>query len=238
MPFKPRERQYRSFSADNIKPVAREDAHDGDDSPSYRVRGYFTTFSQEYLMYPAMPSLDMPAEYEQIDPHAFDGCDLSDVIVQYDHCGDVLARTRNRSLVIGFDEHGGWCEMYLGGCQRARDLYESICNGLIAEMSFGFVIADDADGFGMTKMVDEDGTIHWTVTRISKMFDASIVSIPANGNTSVEEVRKRSLTYAIIEAERRKADEAKAQEREAARADAESRSRRRRRARALKLQEL
>lgn len=224
MPYKPGEREYRSFAATNFKPVEAELPDVADEErvsePTYKVRGEFTTFNDPYLLYPAMPSLGMEAEYEQIDKHAFDHCDVNDVIVQFDHSGDVLARTRNGSLVLSFDEHGGKCEMYLGGCQRGRDLFESIQNGLVVDMSFGFIIADDEQGRGLTYDIDEDGTIHTTVTRISKLFDISVTSIPANPMTSVEEMRKRSYSYAVIEADR-KAEEARIEQERIAAVQAE-----------------
>lgn len=204
MPFK-QNRQYRSFAASNFQPVTREavlDAEGNDivpDEPTYKVRGYFTTFNDEYVL---RERYDFwPAVYEQIDRHAFDNCDVNDVIMQYDHSGDVLARTRNGSLTIGFDDHGGWCEAYLGGCQRARDLYESICNGLVVEMSFGFIIDNNEESDGFTEFKDESGDWHSTVTAIRKLYDVSIVSIPANPGTDVEDVRKRSYLDAIIEAD-------------------------------------
>ena len=107
MPYKPDVRQYRSFAASNFQPVLNEPPADaeGVDEPTWKVRGYFCTFDDEYTLCPAIPSEDWPATYEVIDRHAFDGCDLSDVIAQYDHCGDVLARTRNGSLSIGLRWH-------------------------------------------------------------------------------------------------------------------------------------
>lgn len=180
MPYLPNDRQYRTFAADNFRSV------DGDDS--YKVKGYFTTFGQEYEL--------MSDWYETVDSHALDGANMSDVIFQLNHDGTPLARQRNNSLSVGIDEHGGWCEAYLGGCREGRDLYESIKNGLIDEMSFGFVIADD--GFDWDE--DEDGTIHSTITRISKVFDVSAVSIPANPNT---EISARSYLDGAIEARRK-----------------------------------
>lgn len=207
MPYRPDTRQYRSFAASNFQPIddplpdVGEDGVEQTSEPNYKVRGYFTTFNDEYLLYPAMPSCDWPATYEQIDRHAFDACDLSDVIAQYDHNGDVLARTRNGSLEIGFDDHGGYCEMTLNGCQRARDMYEAIRNGLVVEMSFGFTIADDDEGVGNTYTRDEHGDYHTTVTRISKLYDVSCVSIPANPGTDIESIRKRSYMSGVIEAD-------------------------------------
>ena len=240
MPQRP-ERQYRSFAASNFTPVGNVTADEQGGEPSYKVRGYFTTFSQEYELYPR--TSDWPAEYEQISPDAFDGCDMTDVIMQYDHEGPVMARIRNASLAIGFDSHGGWCEADLSGCQQARDLYEAIANGLVAEMSFGFTIADDDDGRGTTFTRDEQGDFHWTITRIARLYDVSAVSIPANPNTEIEEVRKRSYAASILEAERRaaqeEADRLAEQERAAEKAHLEEQAAHRaRRARALSLLEI
>ena len=65
-------------------------------------------------------------------------------IFQFDHHGMVFARQRNKTLEVGFDDHGGWCQARLDGCAQGRDLYEAITNGLIDRMSFGFTIADYA----------------------------------------------------------------------------------------------
>ena len=246
MPFRPDTRQYRSFAASNFQPINEPLPEIGDeveertDEPSYKVRGYFTTFNDEYLLFPAVPSCDWPATYEQIDRHAFDTCDLSDVIAQFDHQGDVLARTRNGSLSIGFDDHGGYCEMTLNGCQRARDMYEAICNGLVVEMSFGFTIADDNDGVGNTHTRDEHGDYHVTITRISKLYDVSCVSIPANPGTDLENIRKRSYMTGVIEADikaehERIAEEQRIAEEAAEEAAEQARMRRMRRAKALSL---
>ena len=232
MPYLPETRQYRSFAASNFQTVTR----DSEEENSYTVRGYFTTFEEPYLL--------MDGFYESIARTALDECDMSDVLFQYDHQGDVLARQRNGSLRIGVDEHGGWCEARLDGCQRARDLYEAISNGLVVEMSFGFILDDD-DAFEWDE--DEDGTVHARITKIRKIFDVSAVSIPANPGT---EISARSYAQAAIDAkheadriaaeqeraaqeaeEQRAAEEAAEQERIAT----EAMSRRKRRARAMQL---
>ena len=227
MPFLPGTRQYRSFAASNFQTVSRE----GEEEDSYTVRGYFTTFEDPYLLTDGF--------YETIARTALDGCDMSDVLFQYDHTGDVLARQRNGSLRVGIDEHGGWCEARLDGCQRARDLYEAISNGLVVEMSFGFII--DEDGFDWDE--DEDGTIHARINKIRKIFDVSAVSIPANGST---EIHARDYVQAAIDA-KHEADRIAAEEARAAQEAEEQRlaqeqaelaaaiSRRKRRARALTL---
>lgn len=243
MPYKPSERQYRSFAASNFRPVEREAALDADGNevaqePTYKVRGYFTTFNDEYVLYERTKY--WPAEYEQIDPGALDECDMSDVIMQYDHQGPVLARQRNKSLVIGTDSHGAWCEADLSGCQQARDLFESIQNGLVVEMSFGFVIDSDEERDGYTTFKDENGDYHTTIMRIKRIYDVSAVGIPANPGTEIDEVRKRSYLAATIEADRkaleeqRKAEE-KAEQLRIQQEEEQRRMRLKRRARALSM---
>lgn len=230
MPFKPQERQYRSFAASNFHALDNEDGQE----PSYRVRGHFSTWNQEYALYERTKY--WPAEYEQIDRHAFVNADMSDVIFQENHEDSPLARMRNNSLILGEDEQGPWCEAYLGGCQRGRDLYESIQNGLITEMSFGFTIASDDDGDGFTTFKDENGDYHTTITRISKVFDVSAVSIPANPNTDISEMRKRSYLAARIEADRKAEEEAAAEEAESELRAADIIALRKRKALALELE--
>ena len=186
MPFKPDTRQYRNFAVTNFQPVL-EDGADNQDEPSYVVRGYFTTFNDPYPLQDDF--------YETIDRQAFAGCDLSDVIMQVNHDGFVYARTRNDSLKLSFDEHGGYCEADLSGSKQGReDLYEAITNGLIDRMSFGFTIADD--GFEWDE--DADGVIHSRITRIAKLYDVSaIAGFPANPGT---EISARSYLDGAIEA--------------------------------------
>lgn len=198
MPFKPTERQYRSFAASNFR---MEEPVEGEEQ-SYKVRGYWTTFEEPYELVPGL--------FETIDRHALDNADMGDVIMQYDHSGDVIARLRNNSLTLSVDDHGGFCEADLGGCQRGRDLHEAIRNGLVVEMSFGFTIADD--GFEWEE--DEDGTIRTRITKISRVYDISAVSIPANSSTSI--VSARSYLDAAIEAKRKQEELAQAEQLRAA----------------------
>lgn len=228
MPYLPNERQYRDFSASNFQPIMRDAGAEGEEQEqSYTVRGHFTVFEKEYQLFPDV--------YETIDRHALDQTDMSDVIMQFDHRGMVLARQRNNSLSVGVDEEGGWASADLSGCQESRNLYEAINNGLIDRMSFGFTL--DNDGFEWEE--DDDGIIHTRITKISKIFDVSAVSRPASDHTDIS---ARSYVDAAIEAkakleeEQRKAAEAEEAERRAA--EDAARMRRMRRARALALKTL
>lgn len=174
-------RQYRSMQMEVRK--ADEDKED-----SYIVEGYATTFNEPYTLYE-----DDGFRYdEQVDARAFDDCDLSDVIMQYDHCGKVYARGSNGTLEIIPDEHGLKIRANLGGTEDGKKLYEEIKGGYTTKMSFGFTVAEDSE----TRTTENDkDTYLRTITRIGKLYDVSAVSLPANDGT---EISARSLVDGVI----------------------------------------
>ena len=166
------------------------------------VEGYACTFNEPYELY----SFEGYTVREQIDPHAFDKCDMSDVIMQYDHEGRVFARTSNNTLTLSTDEHGLKIRADLGGTEAGRQLYDEIKGGYTTKMSFGFVVDTDV------REVHEDHTdgnvdVLRTITGIRKLYDVSAVSLPANNAT---EISARSFCDGVIAElteERRKAEE-------------------------------
>lgn len=77
-------REYRSIEM--LQPVQNEKRIDSD----YYVEGFATTFNKPYEIY----EYDGIKYYEVIDRNALDGADMSDVIMQYNHEGRVLARNQ------------------------------------------------------------------------------------------------------------------------------------------------
>lgn len=155
---------------------------------SYEVKGYASTFEPYYMF----TDEDGTKYYEQIDPHAFDGADLSDVVFRVDHEGAVFARTSAGTVEIWTDEHGLGNRADLSRTQRARDLYEDIKAGNYPKMSFAFTVAKDHyDRATHTRIVD----------RIAKVYDVSPVSFPANPNTEIS-VSTRDYFNGVIEAEK------------------------------------
>lgn len=73
-------------------PTAAEKRIDTD----FYVEGYATTFDKPYLLY----EWDGNKYYERIDRNALAGADMSDVIMQYNHEGKVLARLSNGTLGV------------------------------------------------------------------------------------------------------------------------------------------
>lgn len=176
-------REYR------IMPVMQARTEEGE-AKSFKVRGYASTFDEPYELY---QDWDGNPVYEVIDRHAFDQADMADVIFQYDHAGMVYARTRNGSLEIGTDDHGLWIEADLGLTEESRKIYDAIVKGLIDRMSFCFTIAEDGETW-------DKKTNTSTVTKISKLYDVSAVSIPANPGTDISAERKQRMDGAIQEA--------------------------------------
>lgn len=142
-----------------------------DDKESYKVSGYASTFDTYTLF-----EVDGIDYKERIDSHAFDNADMSDVIMQYDHTGRVFARTSNGTLSVSVDERGLKVEADLSTTEASRELYDEIASGLIIKMSFAFKVSEEHyDSNSHTRVVD----------KISKVYDVSAVSIPANPDTEI-----------------------------------------------------
>lgn len=164
MPLK-KERQYRSMS---MTAVPQSDKLI--DSEFY-VEGYAANYERYQLF-----ETESGAVYEQFTRDNFEGVDLSDVIMQYDHRGEVFARCKNGSLIVRLDDKGLFIAADLGQTQRGREVYEMIAKGMIDKMSWSFI----PEG-----MHFDSKTRTVTYSGIKKIFDVSAVSIPANDTTDI-----------------------------------------------------
>jgi HK97 family phage prohead protease len=153
---------------------------------SYYTEGYATTFDTPYLLY----EYDGIKVYEKIDRNALDGADLSDVIMQYDHTGKVLARNSNKTLGLEANDRGLFIFADLSKSTAAKELHEEISNGLITKMSWGFTVAEEN--------FNKD-TRTRTILKIKKVYDVSAVSIPANDGTNIS---VRSYFDGVIKSEK------------------------------------
>lgn len=191
MPIKQNEREYRMLCAIECRST---------DDDSMIVEGYATTFGEPYELY----SYGDYTVREQVDAKSFDGCDMSDVIMQYDHTGKVLARTRNNTLTLSVDEHGLKIRADLSGTEAARQLYQEIKGGFIDRMSFAFSIQEDKREITNDKETGKTDVLR-TIMRFKKLYDVSAVSTPANDST---EISARAYCDGVIteaEAERLRA---------------------------------
>lgn len=115
--------------------------------------------------------------YEIIDKNAFDGVDLSNVYLYFNHNGDnVIASTKNNSLLLDVRDDGIWFKAELINTTVSRDVYELVKSGIINKCSFGFTIVKDGEKF-------DDTTNTFIVNKIDRLFELSLVNFPAYENT-------------------------------------------------------
>lgn len=175
-------RQNREYRTMELR-LAPEDIEE----KSYLVEGYASTFEPYVLL-----SIDGVDYSERIEPNAFEGADMSDVVFRVDHEGPVYARTSAGTVNLWVDEHGLGQKTDLSRTQRARELFADIEAGNYPQMSFAFTVAEDHyDPATHTRIID----------RVAKVFDVSPVSFPANPTTELS-VATRDYFDGVIEAER------------------------------------
>ena len=177
-------REYRQVSS--LLMPAAADTQKRLDSNFY-VEGYAATFPR-YLLW----EHDGTKYYEEIAPNALSGADTSDIIMQYDHSGKVLARLSNGTLGIEADEKGLFMFADLSKSTAAREMYEEISVELITRMSWAFTIEREH----FERLAEK--TYLRRIEQIKKVFDVSAVSIPANDAT---EISARSFAERSFQAE-------------------------------------
>lgn len=173
-------REYRNLSI--LQPIQNDKRIDTD----YYVEGYATTFNKPYELY----EYDGVKYYEVIDRHALDNADMSDVIMQYDHEGRVLARQSNKTLIVEPNDNGLFICADLSKSSASKEMYEEINNGLVTRMSWAFTVEEDSYNSEIRTR---------TILKVKKVYDVSAVSIPANQDT---EISARSYLNGVIEAEK------------------------------------
>ena len=135
------------------------------------IEGYAVTFNTPATHY---------GMTEVIDKDAFNGCDLKDVPLKYNHNDSflILARTRNNSLQLTIDDKGLKIRAELIDTNSNVDIYKSIKAGLLDKMSFAFTVAEEDWDFQ-----SEPSTR--TIKKIEKLWDVSVVDTPFYDTTSI-----------------------------------------------------
>lgn len=180
MAFTPETRNYRAFEM-------RAAPNEGE-TPSYRVRGYAATFGDETVLY-RYNGVDYK---EVIDSRAFAGAQMADVVMNYNHGGKPVARTKNGTLTLTVDDKGLLIDADLSGTEEGRRLFDEIRGGYIDKMSFAFKV----------RASEYDNKTHLRkLTAIERVYDVAAVDIPAYESTSIA-----ARSWAKAEAERETAE--------------------------------
>lgn len=137
------------------------------------IEGYFAVFNSTYELWPGAT--------ESIAPGAFDDSVSDDVRALYNHNTDlVLGRTSAGTMEIRQDSHGLWGRIRINReDSEAMNAYARIKRGDITGCSFGFdIAAQEAD-------YRDDSSVHWTITRVSPLYEISPCTFPAYQDTTV-----------------------------------------------------
>lgn len=171
-----------------------------DENKKMIVEGYAIVFDEETLI-----GDEERGFIEVIDKGALASTNMKDVPFKYNH-NDVtliLARTRNGSLSLQVDEKGLKIRAELIDTTSNVDIYKSIVAGLLDKMSFAFTVKSQS--------WDRSGKIpKRTITAIDRLFDVSVVDLPAYDQTSIQ-ASARSLE--LVETELKALDDAENLER-------------------------
>ena len=152
------------------------------------VEGYALVFDTEEVMY----EYDGIAYKEQIRSGALDSTLMQDVVLNFNHGGKPVARTKNGTLELRVDPVGLFVRADLSGTEEGRRLYEEVKGGYLDKMSFAFTI--NADEYNKEQHLR-------TITEVKRIYDVAIVDIPAYESTSVQ-----ARSFFEVEAEKERAE--------------------------------
>ena len=184
-------------------PLKIEQRAEGDGQPKKMIiEGYALLFENETMI-----GSEEWGWIEVIKTGALDETDMKKVPMKYNHEDSylALASTKNGSLELKVDDKGLFFHAELLENGSNRDIYSAIESGLIDECSFAFTI-DYANG-GEIWIEESDKMPRREIVKIKRLFDISVVDLPAYDNTTVaaralgtleeaEKVRKAALAEA------------------------------------------
>jgi HK97 family phage prohead protease len=155
-------------------------ALDKSTEPRLTSERYVEGYAAKYDTYLLYDDGEYGKTYERFDPGCFDDCDMSDIIMQFDHRGRVFARGTNGTLLVEPDDVGLFIAADLDKTDLARGLYDDIKAEMITKMSWRF-----RPGTWHIERTEGSKDITIVHTKIKKVYDVSAVSIPANDDTEL-----------------------------------------------------
>ena len=154
-----------------------------EDEQKMVLEGYAIVFDQETLIGDKEKGF-----IESIDRNAWKNANMKDVPMKYNHDDSflIIARTRNNSLRLTVDDIGLKVRAELIDTDSNKDIYKMVKAGLLDKMSFAFTVS--------SQNIDRSGDIpKRTITGIDRLYDVSIVDLPAYDQTSIVVGRSLAL---------------------------------------------
>ena len=144
-----------------------------DDNDDLFLEGYFAVYGDIYSVWDGAT--------ESIAPGAFSESISGDVRALYNHNDNlILGRTSAGTLELKDDSHGLWGRIKINrNDSDAMNAYERIKRGDVTGCSFGFNIESEETEYR------EDGSVHWTITKVNPLYEVSPCVFPAYGATNV-----------------------------------------------------
>lgn len=144
---------------------------------------------------------------EKIARSAFYGCDLSDVIMCFNHnVDDILARTTSGTLKLSVDDIGLRFDFDAPNTTRGNDMLELVRRGDINKCSFRFVVETDE-----WRYADDKNQLEYderTIIKFAMLKDVALVVFPAYKDTEanvrhLEERKAEALKVSPIDTSHR-----------------------------------
>lgn len=173
---------------------------DGSDKQTH-LQGYALTFDTL--------SEDLGGFRETISRGALDNCDLSDVVLDFNHDFDKILARNNKSvgsgsLVLTVDDKGLFFDAVPTETSYSRDLIENIKSGIINKCSFIFKLDwSDPEAQKWDWDNGKRGYDFRTINKIDSISDVSIVVFPAYEDTETS-IYSRAKKESSNEAEKAK----------------------------------
>lgn len=161
-----------------------------DENGDIFLEGMFAVYDSVYNVYPGAT--------ESIARGAFTEAIKGDVRALYNHNSDiVLGRTSAGTLELRDTDAGLWGKIKINkNDTEAMNAYARIQRGDLSGCSFGFDIAPG----GEDTTIRDDGSVHWTITKVDPLYEISPCVFPAYEATHVsarghdlENVKKRQM---------------------------------------------
>lgn len=152
------------------------------------------------IVYDTPTTIHDPAgEYiEIIKRGALDGADISDVRLLYNHDLNKVPLGRTpKTMQLDINPAGLAMRAVLPNTEEARSVYEAVKRGDLSGMSFAFTVPAGGDQY-------DPATNTRTITKISKVYECSVVPFPAYPSASVEARSAQTASKKAFE-ERQKA---------------------------------
>ena len=161
-----------------------------EDESKMVLEGYALVFNEETLI-----GDEENGFIECIDKDALKEANMTDVPMKYNHNDShlIIARTRNKSLQLTVDDKGLKVRAELIDTESNKDIYKMVRAGLLDKMSFAFTVS--------SQKIDRSGDIpKRTITGIDRLYDVSVVDLPAYDQTSIVVGRSLALVDTELKA--------------------------------------